>query len=144
MANLTSGLVLFLAMAICVGCGGGTSSGLVDRRQQAQQYFDQGQEDFDNGDFQSAREHFDQAITGGGLHPDIYTEAHIMRAVCAAHESDFAAAHEDLDKMEQGAPDPDRIFAARSFVFAKEGKMNESRNLWNQARRINPRVRQFE
>jgi len=136
-------VVSMVVGGMLLGCGDKTQK-TAERREVAGQAYDEALDAFQNRDFAGARELFTQAIEVDALHGDRIAPAHIMRAVSAAHEGDFAAAHDDLDRMEGGAPEMDQVHAARSFVFAQEGKANEARAAWNEARKFNPRVRQFE
>jgi hypothetical protein len=63
----------------------------------------------------------------GRLYGDLADTAYVRRAVCLAELGDMPAAHTALDELEQGAPNLDQVYAARSFVLGKEGRKKRPR-----------------
>ncbi len=143
---MRSGMMIFLMRAMLVlsiaGCN--SSSQLASNREVAYQAFSAADTAFESKQYQEAKDQFTQAIDSGGLIIDVYIDAVIKRAVCSATMDDFAAAHADLDKMEQGAPNLDEVLAARSYVLSKQGKKKAAKAAWTKAKRINRRVKSFE
>lgn len=129
--------------AICVvsliGCGE-SSADRAESRRNAQDLFNDAVQAIEKQDHATAKPLLDKAIASGQLHVDIILSAHIKRAICSAVAGDFAAAHADLDKMEQGPVDLGAVWAARSFVLEKEGKSSEAKAAWSKARGYNPGV----
>jgi hypothetical protein len=81
------------------------------------------------------------AIESGVLSPGDAAAALIDRAVCLARVGMFDLAHDDLDAA-KAAP-LDDVHAARSFVFAEEGKPSEAEAVFQKARQINPSVQRI-
>lgn len=52
--------------------------------------------------------------------------------------------HQRLDRLEPGTPNLDQIYAARSYVLAKQGKVAESRAALAKARQLNRTVSEFK
>lgn len=93
----------------------------------------------ENKDYQAAVSSLDTALSGGGLMPDLYSQALLTRAECNARLGNFPPAHADLDKAARGAEMSD-VHRVRSFVYAKEGNTPSSRSELSAAKRINPRI----
>ena len=136
-------LALALLAVPIAGCSTGTPEEVIESRKAAQKAFDDALQAVSSKDFVAAKTLLDQAIDSGKLYHDAISPAHINRAICSAMAGDFESAHADLDKMERGAPNLDEIFAARSFVFQKQGKTREAKAAWAKARRVNRYVRKF-
>jgi tetratricopeptide (TPR) repeat protein len=79
------------------------------------------------------------AIESGVLPPEDAARALVDRATCLARVDMFDLAHADLDAAANAAP-PDEVHAARSFVFAEEGKAAEAEGEFEKARLVNPSV----
>lgn len=92
-------------------------------------------------DYAAAIEHFTTAMEAGGLNPDQYADSRIRRAECYGRTGDYPAAHADLDNAEMGAPDMDRVYATRSFVFEAEGKKSEASSAMAKAKKENRSVK---
>ena len=135
-------VVLVLTVCLC-GCSS-QEADLAGQRQDTQASYDAAIEALEKHDYGLAETRLTEAIEGGGLRIDQLVDAYIQRAVCYARLGKFEAAHADLDQIEGGAPDLDVVYAARSFVFQKEGRTSEAAAKLNQARRLNPRVQTFE
>ena len=129
-----------LALPIA-GCGYGTSEDVIEQRQAAQKAYSEALQAIASKDYTAAKTLLDHAIDSGKLHLDVLSPAYVNRAICSAAAGDFAAAHADLDAMEQGAPNLDEIFAARSYVLEKQGKSKEAKAAWSKARRMNRYVK---
>jgi len=142
---MRSGLIIVSAcVALVFGVVGCNSSGRqASKRELAYRLVQEANAALEKHQYQEARAKFSQAIDTGGLNVDIYINATIQRAICAATLGDFEAAYADLDRMEQGAPNLDVVYAARSFVLAKQGKKKEAKAVWAKARRFNRKVKPF-
>ena len=126
-----------LIAAFTTGCSNSTSLDVVESRQNTQENFDLAIQKLANGEHAAAKELLDSAISSGNLYIDYLTNAYINRAICSAVAGDFAAAHADLDLIEQGPVDLDKLWAARSFVYEKEGKASQAKAAWTKARKHN-------
>jgi tetratricopeptide (TPR) repeat protein len=146
MAMMRSGMMIVLMRMVLVvsiaGCN--SSSQLASNREFAYQASRAADIAFESRQYQQARDQFTQAIDSGGLVIDVYVSAVIRRAICSAALDDFSAAHADLDLMEQGAPNLDEVFAARSYVLNQQGKKKAAKAAWAKARQINRGVEQFK
>lgn len=128
---------VFAGTVAMVGCGGSPAID-ADSLASAQQSYDQAIEAIGEGDHEAAATLLDAALEpGGGLPPDIYSDARIQRAVCFARLERFEEAHADLDVASQGAADMASVHVARSFVFKKEGKNADSASEMSAAKKIN-------
>ena len=134
-------VVIYALAAAMTGCGNEISPGEIRSSESA---YDNGNKAFAAGDFQRAKDEYTAAIDGGGLYVDLYVEARVKRAVALAALGECGAAHEDLDAVLEGAADLASVYAARSFVFEKEGDTANAKQAFQQARRINPQVEKFE
>jgi Tfp pilus assembly protein PilF len=133
---------LISVIACLVGCGGTSSTESVDMRAEAGNAYAEAVKAFDSKDYATAKPLFDNALQGG-LYSDFIGPARVRRAVCMAESGDFEGANAELTALEGGAPNVDEIFAARSFMLAKQGKLAESKAAWAQAIRYNPKVKKF-
>ena len=138
---LRYGIFATLLLLVVVGCGS-SKQVAIDRRS-AQQAFDEGVASFAKKDYEPAMMHLDHALETPGLYPDLFTEAHVKRAICAAALGDIPSAIAELDEMARIAPELDLVYAARSYVFAKQGKKKAAKAAWVKARRINRAVEKF-
>lgn len=133
-------LVILAGMPLAFGC----SSREADPRtvQEAQKAYDDSLVALENGEYQRAAELLTVAIDNATLSADAYSDAMIKRAICCAKLGKFDEAHADLDEAERGAHE-DQAHAARSFVYGKQGKSNESRAAMIRARKLNPAIEPF-
>jgi len=115
----------------------------ADSRQLALQSLEKADGAFNSRDFAGAAEHFAAAIEHG-LNADNYANAAVMRSVCWGAAGKHQDALVELDKLEAGAPNLDQVYAARSYVLAKQGKLAESRAALAKARQYNRTVQEFK
>jgi len=132
----------FVVIVALVGCGG--SKEIADRRAQASALADEGLAAFQNRDYATAIAKLSDPVEHGGLNVDAYCDAAVKLAVAYAHEGKYAEADALLTKLEQGAPNLDQIFAARSFLLKKQGKAADSRVMLAKARQINRTIQEFK
>ena len=140
MRALLGTIVLMLTVWLC-GC---SSQVAPDKRANAETAYGEAIEALEQHDYGLAKTRLTEALEAGGLRADQLIDAYIQRAVCLARLGEFEAAHADLDAAAQGPADMDVVYAARSFVFAKEGRASEAAAKLNQARAINPQIKPFE
>lgn len=136
-----SWVVPCIALLGITGCSSG-DAGNPELRRSAEESQQQGIELVEQGDYQGAYDELSTAITGG-LNADLYSEALVYHAVAATHLGKFEEAQKNFETLEQGATNLDEVFAAQSFFHLKQGNQSEAKKYWNQARRINPRVKKF-
>jgi len=141
MVAMQQGLVIFVILAL-VGCGESKQQ-VAEQRLSAQQAYDQANEAFASQDYQAAKTLYEQAVATGRLFGDLVGTARVKQAICLAKLDDLTAAHAALNELEQGAPNLDEIFAARSYVLAKQGKKKAAKVAWAKARRFNYSVKKI-
>ena len=129
-----------LSGTFLVGCGGVEAPNHFD----ANAAYNSAEEAMDSGDFAGSIENWTNAIDSGSLNPDQYADAIIRRGECFGRTGDFAAAHADLDIAERGAPDLDRVYATRAFVFTQEGKKKEASAAMAKAKKENRNVKELK
>ena len=134
---------VLLIAALAAGCNSPADK-LEDSRRTGQQLCNEGLASFAQKDFTTAEQKLTQAITQATLNPDTYSDVAVKRAVClgAIGKADDAIA--ELQKLEAGAPNLDQIYAARSYVLAKQGKVAESRAALAKAKQFNRAVQEFK
>lgn len=74
------------------------------------------------GDHAAARELFAAAVSAGGLHPDIYCEARMQQATCAAKMGDFDDALAIVNELAQGASDMMKVDSLRASILSQRDK----------------------
>lgn len=135
--------VIWIAMLVALaGCGGGSGPTGVGREDASKALRD-GLTAFDGHDYQKAADQLSTAIDAGWLNPDLATEAVVKRAVCRANLRDFAGAEADLDRV-KNAPDQGSVLAAKAYVLARQGRTAEAKQVFAQAKRIDPLVKPFD
>jgi hypothetical protein len=135
--------VIFLLVAIVAGCSY-PGEKQEDARRVAAESYNAGLTAFNSKDFASAEPKLTQALNAGGLNPDHLVDATIKRAVCWARAGKSGEAIAELDKMETWGVGPDALYAARSYVLAKQGKGAESRAALAKAKQFNRAVQEFK
>jgi tetratricopeptide (TPR) repeat protein len=99
---------------------------------------------FNSNDRATALTKFTAALEGGGLNPDVACDARVKLAVCLAASGKYDEALATLEKVGAGAPNPDAVEAARSYIFKKQGNAAQSRAALAKARQYNPKVQEFK
>jgi Tfp pilus assembly protein PilF len=142
---LVDRFVLVLMLALLAGGGCGRSGKQLEQvRVDANQRFREATDAFESKDYATAATKFDEVVENGGVNADLYVIAMLKRSLAWAATGNFDQAHAGLDELEAGAPDLDQILAARSTVFAQQGKTSEARAALAKAKRINRRIRAFQ
>jgi tetratricopeptide (TPR) repeat protein len=136
-------IALLVSIGSCaLGCGG-TAQSLIDARKSVQEAFNAAEAAFDGKDFAVAEKEYTNALEAGGLYPDLLDIAMVKRAVSRANLGNLDQAMADLTELERYAMQMDLVYAAQSFVLAKQGKKREASAAWNKARQINRAVEQY-
>lgn len=126
-------LVVFLA-----GCGGGDVRGTVT--EDSLKALETGRQELAAKNLEAARDSFAAAAQAGGLQVDLYCEARLQQAYCAACLGEHEAAHALLDELTSGAPDLGRVHAMRGFVFARQGMADKAEAEIRKARALSPGI----
>ncbi len=137
---LRIGLLLVVGAPI-LGCG--SSARQEQSRETAAQSYQAGITALESRDYNGAVEHLNAALEGGWLGYTTAT-AYTKRAIAQAALGNYDAAHADLDKAEQGEGASADTYVARTYVFEKQGKQQEAKTAWNQARKLDRRVKKIE
>jgi Tfp pilus assembly protein PilF len=137
-------LLVPLAIALAAaGCRRSTDLP-EEKRKNAQQAYQEGVAAFESRDFTTARDKLNEAISSGAVYSGSIVDAKVRFAVATAATGDIGAATAQLDELEKNAPDLDLVYAARSYVLAKQGKLAESRAALAKARQYNRTVQEFK
>lgn len=131
-------LICLTAGVTLAGCSGGKVDGVEIAS--AQEAYDAGLEAFKAERYAEAKEHFDQALTGGGLDADHFVSATLKRAICLADAGDLAAAEADLQTAEQGATDMAQVHVTRGFIKAKQGDEAGASAEFREAKKLDPKI----
>ncbi len=126
-----------------IGCSSPGSEHEESRRT-AYASYGEGLTAFKAKDYPSAEGKLTAAIEARGLNPDVKCDAVVMRAICWAKSSKYDDALADLEKLGPSASNIDQVFAARSYILAKQGKAAESRAALAKARQYNRTVQEFK
>ncbi|MCA9101411.1 MAG: hypothetical protein KDA63_09690 [Planctomycetales bacterium] len=121
-----------------LGCSGGEPA--EAERADAQSALDDGVAALARQDYAGAEAQFTAALGAPGLNADQMVDVQLSRAVARAHLGHYEQAHEDLNQAELGAADLARVHAARSYVYALEGKTPLAEQEWVTAQELNPAV----
>jgi len=127
-----------------VGCGNSAGFDLEDSRRAAYAAFNDAAERFSHGDYAAAEPKLVAALVDGVLNPDVYCEATAKLAVCRGAAGKYDEALAELDKLGPAAPNQAEIYAARSFILKKQGKLAEATAALARARRFDRTVKEFK
>ena len=96
---------------------------------------------FTASDFASGAQLAGQAIDGGGLSPDLYVQALLVRAASRAAQANFDEALADLDIAAQGAAEMDKVHGLRSLVLTAKGDVAAAAEELNKAKLCNKNLK---
>ena len=133
--------LLLVAGAPILGCDSPAKQ--AQSRETAAQSYQAGISALESRDYNGAVEHLTAALESGWLGYST-TAAYTKRAIAQAALGNYDEAHSDLDKAEEGEGASAETFVARTYVFEKQGKQKEAKAVWNQARKLNRRVKKIE
>ncbi len=136
-------LVVVVALASCLGCGGKSAANLKSLRETASEAYADGLKTFAAHDYATAEQKFSIAL-GGGLDADQFCIATTKRAVCWAAAGKVDEALAELDRLGSNVSNPDEVEAARAFVFKKQGKIAQANAAMAKARRYNRTIKEFQ
>lgn len=94
-----------------------------------------------DGNYEPALPKLEAAISGGGLGPDLYAEALLLRAQCYAMTGKPEQAAADMEKAEQGSPSEAMIELTKGVILEKQGKSAESKAAFAKAKRMDPTLK---
>ena len=134
---------MLLLAALAAGCSN-SGEKQADSRRAAAEAYSSALTAFSSKDYATAEQAFTNAIDLGGLNPDLMVDASIKRAVCWGSAGKPIEAIAELQKIETWGASPDAVYAARSYVLAKQGKAAESRAALAKARQYNRTVQELK
>ncbi len=73
-----------------------------------------------DGNYEPALPKLEAAIAGGGLGPDLYVEALLLRAQCYAMSGQLEQATADMEKAEQGSPSEAMMELTKGVILEKQ------------------------
>lgn len=94
-----------------------------------------------DGNYEPALPKLEAAIAGGGLGPDLYVEALLLRAQCYAMSGQLEQATADMEKAEQGSPSEAMMELTKGVILEKQGKSSESKAAFAKAKRMDPTLK---
>ena len=127
-----------ILIASCAGCGKAQIPAREVRG--AEDAYAEAQEALKQKDYATALDQFEAAIQGGGLNPDLLSEALLRKAECHVELGNYDEAAELLDSLEDQAPELDQVHLVRCKLYAKQGDSAKARAAFDAARAINPKV----
>jgi Flp pilus assembly protein TadD len=132
-------LVNCLLMLVLTGCGGSK----IDPKSVAsgEAEFEQAKTMVSSGDHAGALTKLDNAIKGGGLSADLYSEAVLYRAQCHAMTGDVNAANSDLETASYGSPSEVLLEYTKGVVYDKQGKAAESKAAFAKVKKLDPSLK---
>lgn len=130
-------LIAVLVAAHLVGCAAQVDP---SRIQTSQEDFDNGMQAFAVDDFDGARDAFTKVINAGGLTPDAIAEAYLLRAEACIRLNDLETARNDLQAVEQAAPDLARWYALVGQLELAAGNLDAGKAAYGEARKIDPKL----
>jgi tetratricopeptide (TPR) repeat protein len=135
---------VFLALALTsLGCGGDPAASLQDARIAANAAYNEAVTAFASKDYAGAEAKLAAALQANVLNPDVFCDATAKYAVCLAAAGKYPEAMAELDKLGPAAPNQAAIFAARSFILKKQGKVAEANVALAQAKRLDRMIKEF-
>ncbi len=93
------------------------------------------------GKYAEALPMLDASILGGGLDPDQYAQALLLRSQCRALSGEHGLAEEDLAAAEQGAPSEAMVEFTKGILFHTQGKSRESKAAFARAARLDSNLK---
>jgi len=139
MRQLLALLNLLLATAL-LGCGADPLADRAAKGKIAEESLNAGLQAYQSKDFETAAAQLKQACDAGTLILDLQIDARLKRAVALAHLGQFDVALGELAELEKGAPHLEHVYAARSFVFKKQGKQAEALAEFARAKKLSPSI----
>jgi len=110
-------LVCSMVFAPSIGCGGPKGDPVSVANSEAS--YTEAKTMVLDGSYEVALPKLEAAIAGGGLGPDLYVEALLLRAQCYAMAGQLEQAEADMAKAEQGSPSEANSFAFRNTAAAQ-------------------------
>lgn len=129
--------ILICAVCLGSGCSGPDSASL---RERAEELIRRSQSQFEAGNYQAAFDDVTEAMRSGGVGREKLFEAGRLRVLCAVELRDFDTALADLLMMEEVSASLEDVYALRSFILQKQGKLNAAEAEFRRARVINPKA----
>ena len=127
-----------LALLLSVGCSSGTTATDVVTAQNA---LEQGFDFVRANNVGEALPLLDQAIETGGLNPDQFAEAMMLRAWCHAKIGDLEKAKQDQTEAEMGSPSPGLICFVNAAILEQEGDTKQAARELAKAIKLDPSLK---
>jgi predicted Zn-dependent protease len=128
-----------LALVSFIGCGGPKGDPVSVANSEAG--YTEAKTMVLDGSYEPALPKLEAAIAGGGLGPDLYVEALLLRAQCYAMTGKLEQAEADMAKAEQGSPSEAMMELTKGIVLEKQGKSGESKAALAKAKRLDPTLK---
>ncbi|MFN7874614.1 MAG: tetratricopeptide repeat protein [Pirellula sp.] len=132
-------LVISIVFAPCLGCGGPKGDPVSVANSEAS--YTEAKTMVLDGNYEPALPKLEAAIAGGGLGPDLYVEALLLRAQCYATSGQLDQAAADMEKAEQGSPSEAMIELTKGVILEKQGNSAESKAAFAKAKRLDPTLK---
>jgi tetratricopeptide (TPR) repeat protein len=139
MKRISCVLVFSMFFALGLGCGGPKGDPVSVANSEAG--YTEAKNMVLDGNYESALPRLEAAISGGGLGPDLYAEALLLRAQCYAMTGKPEQAAADMEKAEQGSPSEAMIELTKGVILEKQGKSAESKAAFAKAKRMDPTLK---
>ena len=95
-----------------------------------------------NNAFAEALPLLDKALgEGGGLNPDLISEAYVMRARCHAELGNLDKADADVNEAEKGAGDLAQLLLVHGIIANKRGDSAKAESSFSRAKEIDPNIK---
>ncbi len=96
----------------------------------------------ESNNYADALSALDSAInSGGGLNPDLVTEAYIARALCHVQLGDVTKAEADIEVAEGGVGGLAQLLVVRGLIARKKGDESSAEQFFSRAREVDPNVK---
>jgi Flp pilus assembly protein TadD len=132
-------LVCSMVFAPSIGCGGPKGDPVSVANSEAS--YTEAKTLVLDGSYEVALPKLEAAIAGGGLGPDLYVEALLLRAQCYAMAGQLEQAEADMAKAEQGSPSEAMKELTKGVVLGKQGKSAESKAALAKAKKLDPTLK---
>jgi Flp pilus assembly protein TadD len=139
MRTSVAGLLCAVALSTMLGCGGSKADPVSVASSEAG--YTEAKTMVLDGSYEAALPKLEAAIAGGGLGPDLYVEALLLRSQCYAMTGKLAEAEADLEKADQGSPSESMMELTKGIVLEKLGKSAESKAAFAKAKRLDPTLK---
>lgn len=132
-------MVILMVFAPGIGCGGPKGDPVSVANSESN--YTEAKTMVLDGGYEQALPKLEAAISGGGLGPDLYVEALLLRAQCYAMAGQLEQAEADMEKADQGSPSEAMKELTKGVILEKQGKSAESKAALAKAKRLDPTLK---